>query len=187
MENQLLEQLLQHNSRLLAYVRSKVNDPNLAEDILQESLFKAMRSAPDLRDEEKLLPWFYSILNNVIMDLYRRQQVEMRSLQQIAQDQLLEEEPEAEKVLCECFRDLIPTLKPEYAELIEQLDLSEGDPAQVATQLGITSNNLKVRRHRARQALRQRLEESCRVCAKHGCLDCTCERDGSQIEATPNE
>ena len=53
MENQLLEQLLQHNNRLLAYVRSKVNDPNLAEDLLQESLLKAMRSAPDLRDEEK--------------------------------------------------------------------------------------------------------------------------------------
>jgi RNA polymerase sigma factor (sigma-70 family) len=187
MENQLLEQLLQHNSRLLAYVRSKVNDPNLAEDVLQESLIKAMRSAPDLRDEEKLLPWFYSILNNAITDLYRRQQVEKRSLQQIAQAQRLEEEPEAEKVLCECFRDLIPTLKPEYAELIEQLDLSEGDPAQVATQLGITSNNLKVRRHRARQALRQRLEESCRVCAKHGCLDCTCERDSPQREVTQNK
>jgi RNA polymerase sigma factor (sigma-70 family) len=184
MENQLLEQLLQHNNRLLAYVRRKVNDPNLAEDVLQESLLRAMRSAPDLRDEEKLLPWFYSILNNAITDLYRRQQVETRSLQQIAQKQLLEEEPEAEKVLCECFRELIPTLKPEYAELIEKLDLSENDPAQVATRLGITSNNLKVRRHRARQALRQRLEESCRVCAKHGCLDCTCERDSSQIEAT---
>ena len=187
MENQLLEQLLQHNSRLLAYVRSKVNDPNLAEDVLQESLLKAMRSAPDLRDEEKLLPWFYSILNNAITDLYRRQQVEARSLQQIAQEQLLEEEPEAEKVLCECFRDLIPTLKPEYAELIKQLDLSEGDPTRVATQLGITPNNLKVRRHRARQALRQRLEESCRVCAKHGCLDCTCERDSATSEATLSE
>ena len=187
MDGEMIEQLLQHNNRLLAYVRTKINDPNLAEDLLQESLLKALRAAPDLRDEEKLLPWFYSILNNAITDLYRRQQVEERSLQQIAQEQLLEEEPEAEKVLCECFRDLIPTLKPEYAELIEQLDLSERDPAQVATQLGITSNNLKVRRHRARQALRQRLEESCRVCAKHGCLDCTCERDGAQVEVTQNE
>lgn len=184
MENQLLELLLQHNSRLLAYVRNKVNEPDLAEDVLQESLIKAMRSAPDLRDEEKLLPWFYSILNNAIIDLYRRQQVETRSLQQIAREQLLEQESETGKMLCECFRDLLATLKPEYAELIEQLDLSEVNPAQVAMQLGITPNNLKVRRHRARQALRQRLEESCRVCAKHGCLDCTCERDGSQVEAT---
>lgn len=180
MENELLTQLSQHRSRLLAYVQSKINDPNLAEDVLQESLLKALRSAPELRDEQKLLPWFYSILNNAITDLYRRQQVEQRSLQQLAQEQEWDEEDE--RVLCACYRDLIPTLKPEYAQLIEQLELTDSDPAQVAAQLGITSNNLKVRRHRARQALRQRLEESCRVCAKHGCLDCTCEENSSQVE-----
>jgi RNA polymerase sigma-70 factor, ECF subfamily len=182
MENEVLQQLLHHKSRLLAYVQSKLHDPDLAEDVLQESLLKALRAAPDLRDEEKLLPWFYSILNNAITDIYRRQQVEQRSLQQVAQAQLLEAEPETEQVLCDCFRDLIPTLKPEYAELIEQLELSNKDPAQVAAQLGITPNNLKVRRHRARQALRQRLEESCRVCAKHGCLDCTCETGNASTE-----
>ena len=184
MENQLLEQLLHHNNRLLAYVRSKVNDPDLAEDVLQDSLLKAMRAAPNLRDNEKLLPWFYSILNNAITDVYRRQQVETRSLQQIAREQLSDEQSEAERILCACFRDLIPTLKPEYGELIEQLELTNGDPSQVAAELGITPNNLKVRRHRARQALRQRLEARCRVCATHGCLDCTCEPGGSQIEST---
>ena len=45
-----------------------------------------------------------------------------------------------------------------------------------ASDLGITPNNLKVRRHRARRALRARLEETCRICAAHGCLDCTCEK-----------
>ncbi len=182
MENGIVAQLLHHQSSLLAYVQSKVNDPYLAEDLLQESLLKALKASPELRDEEKLLPWFYSILNNAITDLYRRKQVETRSLQQVAQSQLLEDEPEVERVLCACFRALIPTLKPEYAELIEQLDLSDGDPAQVASELGITPNNLKVRRHRARQALRQRLEESCRVCATHGCLDCTCEENDSRLE-----
>ena len=86
-------------------------------------------------------------------------------------------EPEDETVLCECFRGLIPTLKAEYAELIEALDLGAESPEAAARRLGITSNNLKVRRHRARQALRKRLDETCRSCAEHGCLDCTCSRD----------
>jgi RNA polymerase sigma factor (sigma-70 family) len=184
MENQaLLTPLFEQRSRLLAYVQSKVKDANIAEDVLQESLVKALRAAPELRDEEKLLPWFYQVLNNAIIDVYRRQQVEIKSLQKIADEQLLEDEAEAERVLCACFRDLIPTLKPEYASLIEELELSDGDPTQVAAQLGITPNNLKVRRHRARQALRQRLEESCRVCAKHGCLDCTCTETDAPVEA----
>ena len=75
--------------------------------------------------------------------------------------------------MCACVLDLVPTLKPEYAAVIEA-DLAERDPESVADALGVTRNNLKVRRHRARQQLRARLEETCRLCAAHSCLDCTC-------------
>lgn len=44
----------------------------------------------------------------------------------------------------------------------------------LAGELGRNANNLRVRHHRARQQLRERLEQTCRLCAKHGCLDCTC-------------
>ena len=30
--------------------------------------------------------------------------------------------------------------------------------------------------HRARQALKARLKESCGLCAEHGCVDCTCRK-----------
>jgi RNA polymerase sigma-70 factor (ECF subfamily) len=177
MAEALLEHLLNERSQLLSFVRAKVDNPDLAEDILQESLLKALRAAPDLRDEEKLIPWFYRILNNAVIDTYRRRAVESRSIDKYAQEQVWVVEPEDDALLCACFRDLLPTLKPEYANIIESLDLSAGDPAQLAHTLGITPNNLKVRRHRARQALRSRLEETCRVCAQHGCLDCTCKGD----------
>ncbi len=173
-----ITQLLTHREKLLAYVRGKISDPLLAEDVLQDSLLKALRAAPDLLDEEKLVPWFYRILNNAITDVYRRRHVEAKYLERPAgfYEPAAEPEPEDEAALCACFRELIPALKPEYAELIEKLELAEGDTAQVAKQLGINRNNLKVRRHRARQALREQLEATCRVCAKHRCLDCTCRR-----------
>lgn len=78
--------------------------------------------------------------------------------------------------LCECFEDLLPTLKPEYAEVIQALDLDERDPEIVAKDLGITRGNPKVRAHRARQRLRTQLEQTCRLYAKHGCFDCSCIR-----------
>jgi RNA polymerase sigma-70 factor (ECF subfamily) len=82
--------------------------------------------------------------------------------------------PSDDAELCACFEPLIPTLKPEYAELLRALDLDGESTEAVAERLRVTPNNLKVRRHRARQALRKRLEETCRTCAEHGCLDCTC-------------
>ncbi len=48
--------LLSHREKLLGYVRSKINDPELAEDVLQESLLKALRAAPELRDDDRLVP-----------------------------------------------------------------------------------------------------------------------------------
>lgn len=179
MDTAIAAELYQHRQQLLGFVRRKVDDPDLAEDIFQDSLLKALRAAPDLRERDKLLPWFYTILSNAITGTYRRRQTEEKSLQQLGYQQELVTTLEDEQILCACFRELIPTLKPEYADLIEKLDLAGRDSAQVAAQLGITPNNLKVRHHRARQALRRRLEESCRLCAKHGCLDCTCATDSA--------
>lgn len=177
-ENALISRLLSHRQMLVAYVQKKVADRTLAEDVLQDSLLGALRAAPDLRDEDRLMPWFYRILNNAITDLYRRRGVEAKHRHAPIDDPLMSADPSPDEVaiLCSCFRELIPTLKPEYAELIMKLELSETTPEHVAQQLGLSRNNLKVRRHRARQALRRRLEETCRVCARHGCLDCTCQR-----------
>ena len=168
--------LICQQAKLVAYVNGKVGDPDLAEDLFQDSLLKALQKAGDLRDEDRLIPWFYRILNNAIVDHYRRRAVAARYLPQLAADREIEPPLGEWSALCECFVEIIPTLKPDYAETIRRLDLADDEPAQLAAELHISPNNLKVRHHRARQALRRRLEETCRVCAEHACLDCTCKR-----------
>ena len=165
--------LLDARERLLAYVRRRVGNAELAEDILQDSLLRAMQALPALRQRDQLLPWFYRLLQNAIVDTYRRQGV-MRQRTSPLDGVDPPSAPEDDAELCACFEPLIATLKPEYAELLRALDLGGEATDVVAVRLGITHNNLKVRRHRARQALRKRLEETCRTCADHGCLDCTC-------------
>ena len=172
----LASRLLGAREQLLGYIRKRVDDPELAEDILQDSLLRAIQAAPELRDERRLVPWFHTILQHAIVDTYRRRGAAPKHvpLTEGAEPSI---EPEAEAELCECFRGLVPTLKAEYAELIEAVELGRESPGAAAARLGVTPNNLKVRRHRARQALRRRLEETCRSCAEHGCLDCTCRPD----------
>lgn len=167
--------LLESRERFLAFLRSKLNDPDLAEDLLQESLLKAVRAAPNLRAEEQLVPWFFAILRNAVTDAYRRQ----GRAPDLADLSLAADVPQTEEEqhnACTCFEALLPALKPEYAELIHTLDLGEETAEQARQRLGVSATNLKVRHHRARQALRRKLEETCRVCAEHHCLDCTCER-----------
>lgn len=175
-QSSIEERLLDARDQFLGYIRKRIDDPELAEDILQDSLLRAIRSTPDLRDEERLIPWFYRVLQNAIVDAYRRRGVE-RGRVVVAQIPEVAAEPEDDAELCRCFERLIPTLKTEYADLIQAVELGSESPDVAAGRLGITPNNLKVRRHRARQALRRKLEETCRTCADHGCLDCTCGRE----------
>ena len=180
-----MQPLLDARERFLGFLRSKLGDAELAEDVLQESLLKALRAAPDIRDDERLVAWFYRVLQNAVVDVYRRRGADRGRLTGLEGVDLAAEPEETEEaVLCECFRDLVPALKPEYGELIRALDLEGEAPEAAAARLGITPNNLKVRRHRARQALRARLEETCRVCAEHHCLECTCDRGGAERTVT---
>jgi RNA polymerase sigma-70 factor, ECF subfamily len=66
------DRLLDARDQFLGYVRKRISDPELAEDILQDSLLRAIRAAPELRDEERVIPWFYRVLQNAIVDTYRR-------------------------------------------------------------------------------------------------------------------
>jgi RNA polymerase sigma-70 factor (ECF subfamily) len=172
---QLVEHLLRHREMFLAFVRQRVADPEVAADLLQDSLLKALKNVEQIRADENLVAWFYRILRHALIDLYRRRAVRDRALQDL-QAELGHPPTTAEKQsLCTCLQALLPTLKPEYSELIRAVDLGEESVEAVAGRLGITANNLNVRLHRARRQLHARLLQTCRLCAQHGCLDCDCQ------------
>lgn len=166
--------LLKHRNRLLAFVRNRVNDPDLAEDIFQDALLRALRAAPEIEEEDRLIAWFFKVLRNAVIDSYRRQAADGRRVDALAKTLPEFVTPEDKAEACACMFELLPSLRADHRDLIERLDLQEEPTTDAAARLGIDRGNLKVRRHRARQELRRRLEETCRACAKHGCLDCTC-------------
>jgi len=169
------EPLLANLKTFVAFARSRVGDAQLAEDVVQESLIKALAATQKPAKEAEAMTWFYRILRRSIIDLYRRRAVNKAALERWEREMDSPPDAEEERVACGCVKTLIPTLKPDYAELIRRLDLGGETPEQVGAALGMTANNLRVRHHRARQQLRARLEQTCRICAKHGCIDCTCE------------
>jgi RNA polymerase sigma factor (sigma-70 family) len=172
MANDASTALLENLDEFVAFARARVGDPELAADVVQDTLLKAIKSNDQLRDGESARAWFYRILRHTIIDLYRRRDVEQRALKKLQHD---EPDPAETNLVCHCLDRLIPQLKPEYAALVRAVDLEEKPVEAVAKQLQITTNNASVRLHRARQQLRDRLEQTCKICATHGCLDCTCE------------
>jgi len=79
-----------------------------------------------------------------------------------------------------CFYKLLPTLKPEYANILWHAELTGESRENIAAAFNISEGNLRVRLHRAREALRRRLEETCQSCPIHGYLDCGCDSRAGQ-------
>jgi RNA polymerase sigma factor (sigma-70 family) len=176
-DKESLQILLDSHRRFLAFLEPRVASPDDAEELLQAALAKAVQHEESLK-KESVVAWFYRVLKNALADYYRRRDVEKRALDGHREIKELteSESQDLEHTVCECFKALIPTLKPEYGEVLKIVDLEETSLTDASKSLGITANNAAVRLHRARLALKKSLEATCKTCAVHGCYDCTCKK-----------
>lgn len=174
----VVEKLVANHRQFLAFLEARVSSRAVAEELLQTAFVRVVEKGSTLEASESAVAWFYRLLRNALIDHYRRGATETRALEARARETDEAFELELKDAVCACMTSLLPTLKPEYAEMILRVDLQDTPLSEVASSLSITQNNATVRLHRARQALKLRLERSCGTCASHGCLDCTCGQPG---------
>ncbi len=173
---QAIEQLVKGHREFLAFLERRVESRAVAEDILQAAFTRGLERGAGVNDE-KVVAWFYRVLRNAVIDHYRQRSTTERAMEAWKREFSDVQEPEAElrQEICRCVSGLLETLKPEYREALRIVDLEEGKLKDLAQQSGITAENAAVRVHRARAALRRRIEQACGTCSVHGCVDCSCE------------
>ncbi|MFT3923407.1 MAG: sigma-70 family RNA polymerase sigma factor [Myxococcales bacterium] len=171
-----LAELTANYRKFLDFLERRTGDRALAQEILQDAFERSLDKVSGVRSEETALAWFYRVLRNSVIDHARRRSSEERKLRALADELALEGEgpSETRQAVCQCVGQLAQGLKPEYAEAVRRVDLGGESVSEFAAQVGITPNNAAVRTHRAREALRKRVHETCGACAARGCLDCSC-------------
>ena len=143
------------SARLDAAARLILRDPELARDAVQNTLVRAWRDLPGLRDPDRFDAWLHRLLVNASLDEARRRkrrpvEVEIRSIDEPAGG-------DASRHLAD--RDLVERalvrLTPEHRALVV-LHYYLGYPLpEAATSLGISLSAAKSRLHRAMEGLRQ--------------------------------
>ncbi len=178
MEPQIVAQLVANHRVFLGFLERRVGSRAEAEDLLQEAFVKGIDHAAPLRDDESAIAWFYRVLRNAVIDRERRRGTQDRALESFAHEvaDASVPSPDVKDAVCQCIRALAGTLKPEYAEALQRIELDGLSVQSFAAEAGIEPNNAAVRVHRARAALRKQVLASCGTCAEHGCRDCTCGR-----------
>jgi RNA polymerase sigma-70 factor (ECF subfamily) len=169
--------LLENHRAFLTYLERRTGDRDLAEDILQDAFAKVVERPDRAPTEEGVVPWFYRTLRNAAIDRFRRHRSVSRALDAFAHelDTHTAPEPDLEEQICACITSLARTLKPEYAEALQAIDVDGTAVKTFAESRGLSASNAGVRVFRARQALKRRLTELCGTCADHGCRNCTCQ------------
>jgi len=169
-----VRRLVGAHREFLGFLQKRVESREVAEDILQSAFVRVLERGGEVRDEETVVAWFYRMLRNAVIDHYRRRASTERVLDLWAKEFNEAVEPDLETEICQCVSGLMSSLKQEYREALQIVDLGEGSLNELAKVAGITPGNAAVRVHRAREALRKQVASACGTCVEHGCLDCHC-------------
>ena len=164
----------QYGQKLQAMLRSKVNNPADAEDLLQEILLKTYQQLGSLKDANKLKPWLTSIARNSVIDFYRQ-----RGRQPDLEHEALWYEADQEDLLAamsDCVAPFVDALPQDTAALIKAVDLQGKPQKDLAKQQGLSYSGLKSRVQRGRKQLRTLFEGCCQLELDHrgqpmGCGD----------------
>ncbi len=160
---------------ILRFLQRRVGDG--AEEVLQAFFAEVLGDDTHLPRAASIRVWLGQHLERASSECYRRRSAAKGAGRvrggDVAAMVLPDEEFDA--AVCACLYMLLPTLKPEYAEILWRADLAREPREHTAKQLGTTVNNVAVRLYRARSALRKRLEQMCLTCPTHGFVDCTCD------------
>lgn len=139
----------------------RLRDPDAADDVVQAFALKALDRAGQLRDPKAVHGWLQRLFDTTLIDFCRRRSTCRH--REVAFE--LEQHDRADATVVDQGPDPVRTvvaslarLKKEYAEVIYRLDLLDEPRQEVANRFGVTVNNLTVRAHRARRALREALE-----------------------------
>lgn len=162
---------------LYRFLLRRLGDAHDASDVLQDFFVRVLSRYDDLKDEEKLRGWMASILRTTIADHFRLRGRQMRFESAYQADPTVVSsgvDDDIDLVICACLYKLLPTLNAEYAVILWRTDLIGEERDVIASDLGLDENAFRVKLHRARKALRRRLEETCETCPEHGFLDCEC-------------
>ena len=163
----------------LRFLTRRLGNEDEAADVLHDFFVKVLTRIGDVRETEKLRAWMRRVLETSLVDYYRAQgkkreaETEHHYLESVRLTG--DGKDDLDLIICMCLYKLLPTLKSEYADVLWRVDLIGESRKSIADALGISESNLRVRLHRARQALRQRLEQTCHTCPIHGYLDCDCD------------
>ena len=172
----------EHGDVLYRYALERVRKPEIAQDLVQDTLLAAVRSYERFAGQSSVRSWLCGILKHKICDYYRKRgrETSFTDLEFLA-DECAEKfvpegywihmngpkewRPEADEVMhrdefWKTMRDCLSKLPERIATVFMMREMDEIESKEICATLSISDSNLWVMLHRARMALRECLADN---------------------------
>jgi len=162
-----------YGARMLATARRLLGNEDDAHDAVQQAFISAFKSIASFNGDATLSTWLHRIVVNAafmqlrsrrrrpelpIEDLLPRFDDAGRWVEESEYTGWVDEHPIHRRETRQMVRRCIDQLPEIYRSVLLLRDIEDLDTAEVATMLAISSNAIKIRVHRARQALKSLIE-----------------------------
>jgi RNA polymerase sigma factor (sigma-70 family) len=137
-----------------------------AEEIAQDVFVKAYRSLADFRGESKFSTWLYTIVTTTCITFLRKKKVPIHSLDNEHifeaadnQNSTFRANQVEQKSKAQAINEAIKLLSVDDARIITLFYQAEQSLEEIGRIIGVDPNTAKVKLHRARQRLKDKMEK----------------------------
>lgn len=158
--------ILKHKNALLGHIKKFINDPNLADDILQESIQKAYISLDKYNNNYNFSTWLYTIARNTALDYLRKQSLPITNYED---EELIrnipdpKHTPEQRLVFNQDYDKLVSVIEnlPEpYNKIAEMRFIKEFAYEEIAQALDMPINTVRTRLRKAKELLSELIDQN---------------------------
>ena len=140
------------------FIISKVQDPHVADDLLQEVFMKVHTKKTSIKDEKKVKSWLFAVSRNTVFDHFRKtgKEVPLEKEEKIisSDDSYVHSEKD-------CLHGIIQNLPEKYKKPLFLADIKGEKQANIAEKLALPVSTVKSQIQRGRKLIVQGYMDCC--------------------------
>ena len=140
------------------FIRSKVKNEHITDDLLQETFIKVHTKLESLKDVAKIKSWIMTITRNIVFDYFKKKEWLVNGEAIIVEP---DDEVDDKHTEQDCLHGIIKRLPKKYMDPLFLADIKGVKQAEIADRLNLGLPTTKSRIHRARKLIAQGYMECC--------------------------
>lgn len=159
-QRKVCKRLQSDRGRLYRMAYAWTHNEDVADEVVQETMIKAIQKVDQLNNMEALDGWLFRVMSNCFIDICRKHREHIDIDDVVLFEEETPESVHSQSEMLASVRSAIARLPIKHRQVLTLIDIENLTYAEVSDILGVPIGTIMSRLNRARQALKQILDEA---------------------------